>query len=312
MMGTAPIGEFDPDFASPAEWAAMYRACGLQVVPCYAPSEVAKGASWKRPKLSEWTEFQNTLVPDAVFARWYGAAGEHAARQNMGILPGRASGNVFVVDLDNQKGSEASGWWRAIIAVHNNGIEPETCQQRTGGGGRQILFRAPADWHAPTNRTTINVDIRGQGGFAVVPPSLHESTKNYGWEPGCAPYEVEIAQAPEWLLEEIEALVVKHGSRPSGPIGPRVSSSDRDFNAFNKRTNGREAYMRDMVWAAVVGWRRECPVPPTPAESTARMEAEWVVYERNVSSRLPLEPGASNATLLERENRGHSLFANKW
>jgi len=169
MMGTAPIGEFDPDFASPAEWAAMYRACGLQVIPCYAPSEVVKGASWKRPKLSEWTEFQRSLVPDAIFARWYGAAGEHAARQNMGILTGRASGNVFVIDLDNQKGFEANEWWRAIIAVHNNGIEPETCQQRTGGGGRQILFRAPADWHAPTNRTTINVDIRGQGGFAVVP-----------------------------------------------------------------------------------------------------------------------------------------------
>jgi len=35
-----------------AEWAAMYRACGLQVIPCYAPSEVAKGTSWKRPKNS--------------------------------------------------------------------------------------------------------------------------------------------------------------------------------------------------------------------------------------------------------------------
>ena len=107
MMGPASIPEFDPDFASPAEWAAMYRACGLQVIPCYAPSEVAKGASWKRPKLSEWAEFQRTLVPDGVFARWYGAAGEHSARDNMGILTGQASGNVFVIDLDDQKGPTA-------------------------------------------------------------------------------------------------------------------------------------------------------------------------------------------------------------
>jgi hypothetical protein len=311
MMAPGPIADFDPDFASPSEWAAMYRACGLQVIPCYAPSEVAKGASWKRPKLSEWTEFQGSLVPDAVFARWYGAAGEHSARDNMGILTGQASGNVFVIDLDDQKGPAAGEWWRGILAVHNNGIEPETWQQRTGGGGRQIVFRAPADWQAPTNRTTINVDIRGQGGFAVVPPSLHESTKNYEWEPVCAPYEIEIAQAPEWLLEAIEALVVKHGSRPSGPLA-HTTSSDRDFNAFKKRTNGREAYMRDMVWASVVSWRRKCPIPPPPAESIARIDAEWAVYERNVSTRLPPESGVSHAELLERENRGKSLFANKW
>lgn len=33
MMAPAPITDFDPDFASPGEWAAMYRACGLQVIP---------------------------------------------------------------------------------------------------------------------------------------------------------------------------------------------------------------------------------------------------------------------------------------
>ena len=56
-MVSTPFADFDPDFASPSEWAAMYRACGLQVIPCYAPSEVSKGAAWKRPKLSEWAEF---------------------------------------------------------------------------------------------------------------------------------------------------------------------------------------------------------------------------------------------------------------
>ena len=31
--------DFEPDFASPAEWAALYRACRLQVVPGYIPGE---------------------------------------------------------------------------------------------------------------------------------------------------------------------------------------------------------------------------------------------------------------------------------
>ena len=224
MMVSAPVADFDPDFASPAEWAAMYRACGLQVIPCYAPSEVAKGASWKRPKLSEWAEFQGGLVPDAVFARWYGAAGEHSARDNMGILTGQASGNVFVIDLDDQKGPAAGEWWRGILAVHNNGIEPETWRQQTGGGGRQILFRARPDWHAPTNRTPVGVDIRGQGGFAVLPASMHESGRRYGWAPGCAPYEIEIATAPEWLLAAVEALVAQHGGDQGGGRRERTAS----------------------------------------------------------------------------------------
>ena len=274
MMGPAPITEFDPDFASPAEWAAMYRACGLQVIPCYAPSEVAKGASWKRPKLSEWTEFQGSLVPDAVFARWYGAAGEHSARDNMGILTGQASGNVFVIDLDDQKGPAAGDWWRGMLAVHNNGIELETWRQQTGGGGRQILFQAGPDWHAPTNRTPIGVDIRGQGGFAVLPASLHESGRRYEWAPGCAPYEIEIAKAPEWLLEAIEALVAQHGGDNGGGHHERIGSAGSDYDAFGHQRDGREWKMTRLICGAVVDWYRECPIKPSETDQKARAERE--------------------------------------
>ena len=240
MICPSSFSDFDPDFASPAEWARMYRACGLQVIPSYSPSEVARGAPWKRPKLTEWSEFQGGLVPDAVFARWYGPAGEHSARDNMGMLTGHASGNVFVIDLDLQKGPAAGEWWRGVLAVHNNGIEPETCWQVTGGGGRQILFRARPDWHAPTNRTSIGVDIRGQGGFAVLPASLHESGQRYRWAPGSAPYETEIATAPEWLLAAIDALVAQHGGDKGGARETQIAASGVDYDAFGHQRDGRE------------------------------------------------------------------------
>jgi hypothetical protein len=309
MMGTASTEDFDPDFASPAEWAAMYRACGLQVIPCYAPSEVAKGASWKRPKLSEWTEFQNSLVPDVVFARWYGVAGEHSARDNMGMLTGRASGNVFVIDLDDQKGPAAGEWWRGVLAVHNNGIEPETWRQQTGGGGRQILFRATPDWHVPTNRTPIGVDIRGQGGFAVLPSSMHESGRRYEWTAGCAPYEIEVATAPEWLLAAVEALVAQHGGDQGGGRRERTASPSGDYDAFGNRIDGREEEMRDVVWRAVLEWYRECPIKPAEIEWKARAEAAYLIYERRVKSRLE---GADKTALLEREGREPAAFWEKW
>ena len=50
--------DFDPDFASPAEWAAMYRVCLLQVVPA---KEAARGRQWKMPDLTRWAELQDEI-----------------------------------------------------------------------------------------------------------------------------------------------------------------------------------------------------------------------------------------------------------
>lgn len=301
---------FDPDFAGPSDWAAMYRSSGLQVIPSYLPSEAGKGQSWKRPKLSEWLALQEALVPDATFDRWYGCNGIYAQRDNMGILTGRCSDNIFVIDLDTPKGPEADRWWQATLIEHNNGIEPETWQQRTGGGGRQLLFRAPRGHKTPTNRTPIHVDIRGQGGFAVMPSSMHESGRRYEWMPGMAPYEIEIAEAPGWLLEAVDDLVAQYGGDKSeGGKAERTSSPGQDFDAFGDRIDGREEHMRDVVWATIIGLRRECPIKPVEAEQRLLAQDAYVVYERGVKSRLT---GADKTAALEREGRGHSQFWRKW
>jgi hypothetical protein len=145
----------------------------------------------------------------------------------MGLLTGRASGNVFVIDLDEYKDARRPRWWQAVLAEHNSGIEPETCQQVTGGGGRQLFFRAPAGWQAPTNKTPIGVDIRGQGGFAVLPPSQHISGQPYAWKVGAAPWECEIAAAPDWLLQAVCELVERYGGDQHRRTSGRSRKSTR-------------------------------------------------------------------------------------
>jgi hypothetical protein len=305
------LPSFDPGFAAPSDWALMYRACGLQVVPSRLPAE---DQNWKRPALADWKSLQETIVPEPTFERWYGQRGEHVRRPNMGLLTGRASANIFVIDLDEYKTPDAAGWWRRVLDVHNSGLEPETWQQTTGGGGRQLFYRAPAEWRAPTNKTPIGVDVRGQGGFAVLPPSMHVSGTAYVWRPGAAPWETEIADAPEWLLQEVTDLVERYGGdleRSTSPSGREVTSAPAtELDAFGSRVDGRDHYMRDLIWAAVINWYRDCPIPPTEAESQARMREVYAVYERKVKSRLA-EPGPVSA-LLEREGRGATLFAEKW
>lgn len=309
MMALSDALSFDTDFAGPAEWAAMYRARGLQVVPCYMPSEHAQ---WKRPKLADWLHFQEQLVPDETFERWYGLTGEHARRPNMGLLTGRASGNVFVIDLDEHTKPEARAWWARVLGEHNGGDELDTWHQVTGGGGRQLFFQGPPDWHAPTNRTPIGVDIRGQGGFAVLPPSRHASGQDYAWVEGAAPYDITVEEAPGWLLEEVDRLVAAHGGDKSrnGAPAERTLSPGTDFDSFGGRIDGREDYMTRVVWGAVVDYYRECPIgPPPEIESTARMVEAYEAYERTVKTRLA---GTDKRALLDREGRGQTLFAEKW
>lgn len=304
MMAARDLS-FDPSFAAPAEWASMYRTAGLQVVPCFMPHE---RPTWKCPKLSTWTELRENRVPEATFARWYGPNGDNAKRPNMGLIAGPASENIVVIDLDTHKKPEADEWWTGLLAVNNYGDEPETWKQTTGGGGRQIMFRARPDWQAPTNKTGIGVDIRGYGGFAVLPPSKHDSGREYEWEAGCAPYETDIEDAPEWLLAGIDELVARFGGDTTDrPRVERVATSG-DYDAWGHLKDGREDYMTRLVWATVLNLRRDAPFVPSQAEQTAAMDEAFETYLRNVTTNHHGELEAG----LEKEGRGQTLFAQKW
>lgn len=298
--------DFDTDFAAPSDWAAMYRGHGIQIVPAHYPDQRNAAFQWKRPALPEWKELQNQIVPDLTFARWYGPSGEHVMRAQMGILTGPASDNIGVIDLDDQKTAAADFWWRGMLAEHNNSIEPETWEQVTGGGGRQLLFRFPAGFTIPTIKTAIGVDIRGQGGFAVLPPSRHASGKTYDWKQGRGPYEIPIENAPEWLCEAIMALWEEHGGGSLQVGRVKTENSLEVVNDFGRHIDNREGDMTALVWARLIDLYRESPIPPS---DKAALEA-FEIYERKAGSRLQ-GPG-SNAERLEQEGRGWSAFLSKW
>ncbi len=288
-----PTG-FDPDVAGPREWAEMYRAAGFQVVPCKD----------KRPDLARWADLQENLVSEATFDRWYRTGSEHG---NMGMITGPCSGNVFVVDLDIQDHVTAAVWWESLIEGEANGIEPETVEQITGGGGEQKLFRAPAGYRVPTNRTSIGVDIRGQAGFAVLPPTLHASKNEYAWKPLRGPWQCRPAMAPQWLLDAIEALVGEHGGHQSN--GAHTASPDADYDAWGNMVDGREHKMARTVWRHSLEAYRADLAPPSVDKQEPLILACYEDYERSVTSRIP---GVDRRTGLEQEGRGITALRGKW
>jgi hypothetical protein len=86
---------------------------------------------------------------------------------------------------------------RRLEAEHDR--LPATCEQRTGSGGRQLLFTHPG--HPVSNRTRLEpgIDVRGDGGYIVVPPSLHVSGDRYRWTGRVPP-----ATPPDWLLQRLD------------------------------------------------------------------------------------------------------------
>lgn len=291
-----PVPPINPDFASPAEFAFYYRAYGLQIVPAVYPM---RGPGDKRPRLATWTEFHNALVPDSLFQNWF----TPSAKPNMGLICGQCSGNVLVVDLDVYKSGEATLWWEYATG----GIEPETWRQTTGGGGKQVLLRAPPDVTIHNASTNIGVDIRGQGGFAMLPPSQHMSGRDYAWDEGFAPWDCSIADVHADLLQAILALTADNPS-PGG--NERTEAPVGTYDAWGNLIDGREKALAAWVWRAVLELHRrtgDVLLENVAQEAFEECLAQW---ERHTRTRIV--SAASNAEGLEREGRGRSAMLVKW
>ncbi len=155
----------------------------------------------KRPdSRSGWQE-RATTDPNMV-----DRAFSHDRPENLGIATGR--GIVFVLDVDQDKG----GFESLKRLEDEHGPLPETTVVQTGGGGRHYYFRVPPGTSVGNAvRVWPGLDIRGDGGLVVAPPSVHPDTgREYEWlkHPTHG-----IAQPPAWLLE---ALVARSKARRVG------------------------------------------------------------------------------------------------
>jgi hypothetical protein len=94
---------------------------------------------------------------------------------NVGLRTGAASGLV-VLDVDHGHGGEAS--LAQLVDAHE--ALPATLEVRTGGGGRHIYFTHPGGRVANSaGGLGPGLDVRGDGGYILAPPSRHASGATY-------------------------------------------------------------------------------------------------------------------------------------
>lgn len=111
---------------------------------------------------------------------------------NIGIATGAASG-LFVVDIDGDDGEHALSLLEA-----KHGELPSTVEVITGRG-RHLYFCIGEHGRVANSTGWVGtgIDVRGDGGYVIAPPSIHPSGRRYEWSVDSA---AEYANAPDWLL----------------------------------------------------------------------------------------------------------------
>lgn len=147
---------------------------------------------------------------------------------NVAIRTGTVSG-LLVLDLDSKHGDpEAMIGAVEVLAGEDC---PRTTVSLTGGGGRHLLFALDPSGDTAQNssgRLGAGIDVRGENGYIVAPPSKHKSGALYAWDDyGDAEWIPSVDPAPaEWLLRAIAAATKAH-ERWSGQ--DRVATGPRQY-----------------------------------------------------------------------------------
>jgi hypothetical protein len=148
--------------------------------------------------------------PEIIKRSW-----RDAGLANVAIRTGRASGLV-VLDVDGLDGMDSL---RDLEAEH--GELPRTASVRTPRGGRHFYFQYPGDGEVRNSvgRLGVALDIRGDGGYVLAPPSLGPLAGRY--EPDGRR---SVAPLPMWLLKRITGQqALGDGRRPATPVSEWVA-----------------------------------------------------------------------------------------
>jgi hypothetical protein len=289
---------------SARQWSDLYRSYGLAVIPAVLSADGKK----KHPA-GRWQEFQENGIPQAVHEKWF-----DGPSKLMGFLTGKAcfdaDTGLVVIDVDIKDGKRGDLTWHAWLTVHNSGIQIETWIARTGSGGLHYYFKAPVDRLPHNTQETIDgIDVRGVGGFIMAPPSPHYIPgTDYEWMDGYSPWETDIADAPDWLLDELHSIAEVSLARTSRVT--QTDTPDRCEDVFGNTIDGRDKKLADYAYRAMLDAYRLCPIKPVLADLDDIVKAAFDTYVATTDSRIPKD-GRSRADRLEAEGRGITAFREK-
>ena len=131
---------------------------------------------------------------------------------NVAVATGAVSG-FFVVDIDGVDAEGALQKLELELGEFRPTVEVITAR------GRHVYFKMPKS-PVPNSvgKIAVGVDVRGDGGYVLVPRSIHPSGRAYAWSVDTTST---IATAPDWLL-----------ARVTRPCGAKLSAPPSEWRTL--------------------------------------------------------------------------------
>lgn len=257
------------------KYAEFYAGKGLAVFPCKPRGKEpltphgCKDATTDAAQIRAWW----TKWPDA----------------NIGMATGEPSG-IVVLDIDvhgEADGSESLRDWESEFEPL-----PRTKTALTGSGGTHYWFRTDKDVR---NRTGVlpGVDVRGTGGYVVVPPSVHPNGTPYEWD--AATEDIPPAPLPEelWMLIRPE----RQDFGPAFELPAAVGEGQRNDTIFKLASSLQAKGLSDAaLMAAVMAENARVCDPPLPEKEVRQIVESALKYEKGEDREQRTEKAVAEVT----------------
>ena len=196
----------------------------------------------------------------------------------MGIATGQISGGLCVIDMDIDENKGLDGWKSLRDWQDKHGIIAPSWLCKTGRGGYHYYFIS----NEPVqNRVAVipGVDVRGDGGYVVAPPSIHPNGTAYEWDPGCHPEEVALH-----LIDDNIRFLLNRGTTRTNLkyLAPSIiPEGERNHTLFRLACSLQAKGLSDQaIWAAVSSENNAKCNPPLSDGDIDRIVKSVQRYEK--------------------------------
>ncbi len=192
-----------------------YAARGWRVFPVAAGKKTPRTANG----------FLDATTDESAIRIWW----EGKPFLNVGVAMGGVSG-IWSLDVDGEPGAAS-----VMDLEQQHGELPDTLTFRTPRGGRQHLFTIPPGVSIPSSIGILpGIDVRGDGGYSVVPPSVRPEGR-YTFTSHSP-----IADAPMWLVERVTTRQPARTTTMADELTVEATAF-RDHPGAGEGTRNREA-----------------------------------------------------------------------
>lgn len=238
------------------EYAKRYIDMGWRVFPC----------NLEKQPLTKHGFYDAVLNEDQIDLWW-----KEFPNASIGIATGHLSG-IYVVDVDIKDKKPGANSIATLEAKY--GKLPVTPISRTGSGGWQYIFAYPIGEKLGSSKEKVapGIDTRGNGGYVVVPPSLHPSGNRYEWDREYPVSSTPLATPPDWLIwlvhsAESPQSAPQQAAEPIEGVFPTGSRNDTLTSLAG--TMRRRGMSQESIYNALLVENANRCSPPLP-ESDVR------------------------------------------